>query len=319
MRFVGANGFCGAAYTTLLRALARGSQRVVRAIDVPLAAPPGELEPWVLGDGVTVEVSRRGRAAAAATAAAAGVTLQSWRPMVEELVAATAAQVAVDGRPVVGVGHSFGGALLCAAGAAAPHLWERLVLFDPPLFSPAKRLAMGVAQAAGLMGAAFPPAARAARKTARYDSRAAAVAALRGKPFFATLNAGCREDFFTHALVDCSGSGGGASDSGASSDSACVLAFPPALEAAIYRTTPVDVAPFVAPALASGAYACRVPTVCVFAAPRMRLANALDVAWLQRAMPPQWRFVQHGGDHFWPLSDPSAAAVFVDAQRTPAS
>lgn len=306
IRFVGANGFCGSSYATLLRALGGCSTalpRLVRSIDVPLAA--AQLTPWELGGGVTLEVSPHGRAAGAAAAAAAGTSLRSWQPMVAELVAATTAQVAADGnRRVVGVGHSFGGALLCAAGAAAPHLFERLVLLDPPLFAPAKRLAMGVAQASGLMGLAFPPASRAARKTASYESRATAIAALSKRSFFTDLDAACTADFFAHALVNCSGS---------SSGSSVCLAFPPSLEAAIYRTTPVDLAPFVmAPALISGVYLCRVPTVCIFAAPRSRLANSVDVAWLRRAMPsPAWQFITHSGEHFWPLHQPAAAAAFI--------
>ena len=315
IRFVGANGFCGSSYATLLRALGgctTARPRLVRSIDVPLAA--AQLVPWELGGGVTIEVSPHGRAAGSAAAAAAGTSLRSWQPMVAELVAATAAQVAADGnRRVVGVGHSFGGALLCAAGAAAPHLFERLVLLDPPLFAPSKRLAMGVAQASGLMGLAFPPASRAARKTARYESRATAVAALSKRPFFTDLDAACTADFFAHALVDCSDSSSAADPSCSSSSGSVCLAFPPSLEAAIYRTTPVDLAPFImAPALISGVYLSRVPTVCVFAAPRTRLANSVDVAWLRRAMPsPAWQFINHTGEHFWPLHQPSAAAAFI--------
>ncbi len=48
-----------------------------------------------------------------------------------------------------GVGHSFGGAILCCAAAHRPQLFEKLVIVDPPMFSPATR---GVAYLASALG-----------------------------------------------------------------------------------------------------------------------------------------------------------------------
>jgi len=50
---------------------------------------------------------------------------------------------------VYGVGHSFGGAILCCAAAHRPQLFEKLVIVDPPMFSPATR---GVAYLASALG-----------------------------------------------------------------------------------------------------------------------------------------------------------------------
>ncbi|KAJ1492639.1 hypothetical protein T484DRAFT_1742345 [Baffinella frigidus] len=55
----------------------------------------------------------------------------TWRKMADGLIEDTERQ-ASKGR-VVGVGHSFGGALLCLAAAQRPDLFERLIIVDPPM------------------------------------------------------------------------------------------------------------------------------------------------------------------------------------------
>lgn len=49
------------------------------------------------------------------------------------------------GGPLACFGHSMGGALLYIVAVQRPDLFTRLVIFDPPMFHPAKRLGMQLA------------------------------------------------------------------------------------------------------------------------------------------------------------------------------
>lgn len=54
------------------------------------------------------------------------------------------------GRPVIGIGHSMGGVLTMLLAARRPHLFKRIILLDPVLFSPEVVLFQQVARKSGL-------------------------------------------------------------------------------------------------------------------------------------------------------------------------
>jgi pimeloyl-ACP methyl ester carboxylesterase len=62
-----------------------------------------------------------------------------WSKMIERLRQDTL-EMKRDNTAVVGIGHSFGGALMLCAQSVYPDLFSKLFLFDPPVFQLGKPL-----------------------------------------------------------------------------------------------------------------------------------------------------------------------------------
>lgn len=70
----------------------------------------------------------------------------NWRPLGKELIEHIEKN---QTSPVIGIGHSLGGAALLYAVEARPDLFRQVIFLDPPLFNPFKR---GVMQLIKLLG-----------------------------------------------------------------------------------------------------------------------------------------------------------------------
>ena len=159
------------------------------------------------------------------------------------------------GSPVVGVGHSFGGAILCCAAAHRPDLFERLVIVDPPMFRPAYRVLAYVASRMLHPRLWHPLVSGAQRRKNWWQDREAARSYLRTRGIFARMHPDSLDAFIEHALVELPEGTAerGEQEAGepAREGGACrgvQLLFPPAAEAAIFATLPVEL-----PFLPSGA------------------------------------------------------------------
>jgi len=207
--FAGANGFPSAAYAPVMAAL-RSRGFAVRGHDCFPAMLPSVVA---------------GR--------------PDWREMRDMLLRSVEQQMQQDRRPIYGVGHSFGGAILCCAAARRPGLFEKLILVDPPMFEPTKRLASWTAACLGIEARHWHPYVKGALRRRRvWPSREAAKSYLRTRGVFANMSPDSLDAFVQHALQD--GRPGTAADEGVE------LVFSPEAEAAIFATFPVDL-PFVTP------------------------------------------------------------------------
>ena len=127
-----------------------------------------------------------------------------WRGMIDTLIGSVERQAhggAGSGSPVVGVGHSFGGAILCCAAARRPDLFERLVIVDAPMFRPAYRLLAYVASSLVDARLWHPLVAGAQRRKNWWEGREAARSYLRTRGIFARMHPDSLEAFIEHALV----------------------------------------------------------------------------------------------------------------------
>jgi pimeloyl-ACP methyl ester carboxylesterase len=57
-----------------------------------------------------------------------------WSAMIERLRGEAAKLKETAETPVIGIGHSFGGAMMLCAQSVYPNLFTKLFLFDPPVF-----------------------------------------------------------------------------------------------------------------------------------------------------------------------------------------
>lgn len=191
---------------------------------------------------------------------------------------------------LVGLGHSMGGTLSVFAAARQPGLFRALVLLDPVIF-PYRILApLALLRALGLKDR-FPLAVQARRRRDRFASPEEAGARYRRHPFFRHWHPEALAAYLTHGLRPTAAGG-------------WQLAYPPAWEAAIFASTPLDVWRWV-PRV-------RVPTLVVYG----ERSNTFRPAALRRLQRhwPHARFVAlPGAGHMFPMERPEETAQVIAA------
>lgn len=164
LHFLHGNGFCGGVYWPFLRGFLPRHGLFCSDIE--------------------------GHGASEAPAAFSGVAA-----VLERARAVIAAQ-GLDRGPLVGIGHSFGGALTLRLAAEHPGLFRAVVLLDP-IVMPGP---MWAAVRLGSFVGRHPMAAGARRRRERWPSRAEALARLQGRGIYAGWTAEAMQAFVDHAL-----------------------------------------------------------------------------------------------------------------------
>ncbi len=103
--------------------------------------------------------------------------------------------------PLFALGHSFGGVLTSLMLAQQPQLFQRAVLLDPVLFTPAMIGVMALSDVVGL-GRLNSLASKARKRRRQWPDRAAAHAALHGRGMFRGWTEAAFEAYIKHALKD---------------------------------------------------------------------------------------------------------------------
>lgn len=171
LHFIHGNGFCGRAYTPLLRAL----------------APHFDL--WLFDAQGHGESDHGGR-------------FLGWNRNADLALQALEHQgQAFAAVPRHAVGHSFGGVLSALMVSKAEHPFERAVLLDPVLFSPTMLLGLALGEFTGLLPLT-PLARQARRRRAHWPSRDEAREGLRGRGAYAGWADEALQAFVDHALQD---------------------------------------------------------------------------------------------------------------------
>lgn len=195
IHFLHGNGFCGRTYEPMLRLLAQD-------FDLWLSDIQGH------GD------SDRGE------------RFLGWNRNADLALQAFLAQGQMfQNVPQFAVGHSFGGVLTALLLAGREQPFQRAVLLDPVLFSPAMLLGISMVSAAGI--SKLTPLAKAALKRRRHwPDRDAAFEALRGRGTYKGWTEEALRAFVDHALRDDPVKGG------------VKLKCPPSREADIFSSGP---------------------------------------------------------------------------------
>ena len=143
----------------------------------------------------------------------------NWPHLVDEMERA----IAAVGRPVIGVGHSLGGALTVMVALRRPDLFRGLVILDSPLLSPWRSRGLWAAKRLGRIEAITPAGVTLRRRDA-FDSTDAMQAYFAAKRPFSR--------FDPDVLADYARLGSEPSDGGVR------LAFRPEIEYRVYCTLP---------------------------------------------------------------------------------
>jgi len=171
LHFLHGNGYCGRVYTPLL-------QRLAEDFDLWLCD--------VQGHG---ESDHGGR-------------FHGWNRSAELAVEAFEAARGIFGSaPCFALGHSFGGVLTSLMLAQQPQLFQRAVLLDPVLFSPAMIGVMALSDVVGL-SRRTTLASKALKRRSSWPDRAAAHAALHGRGMFRGWTEEAFSAYIQHALKD---------------------------------------------------------------------------------------------------------------------
>lgn len=169
LHFLHGNGFCGRAYEPLLRRLA------------------ADFDLWLCDVQGHGDSDHGGR-------------FHGWNRSAELAVEALVAGYGRFGEvPRFACGHSFGGVLSSLILAAEPALFQRAVLLDPVLFSPAMIGVMALSELLGLQER-HALARQARERRSHWPDRAAAYAGLHGRGIFRGWSDAALHAYVEHAL-----------------------------------------------------------------------------------------------------------------------
>ena len=211
-----------------------------------------------------------------------------WASLSRELEA----KLAQLPRPLVGMGHSMGGVLMCMVASRRPEWFQALVMLDPPLINGWQGHLFNLARLMGL-GDRITPAGRSKGRRARWANRAEAEAYFLRRPFFQRLDSRCLADYLAAGLEP-DDDAPGAGDAGA-----LRLRYAPDVEVNVFRTTPGNIG--------------RLPRLQV---PGLMVSGAESEPMFRSSAR---RHVQrHGmvhrlapGGHMFPLENPEAASDII--------
>jgi pimeloyl-ACP methyl ester carboxylesterase len=119
-------------------------------------------------------------------------TTMTWDQYGLDALAAARHLYAQHNEPIVGIGHSMGGASLLMAAHAEPHLFKALFVFEPIVFPPPDP------DAGERPGSPLPAGAR--KRRSRFPSFEAAIENFAAKPPMAAFNAVAREAYVRHGF-----------------------------------------------------------------------------------------------------------------------
>lgn len=150
---------------------------------------------------------------------------QHWGALVDQLLDSVRQQA--NGRPVVGIGHSLGGALTLMAARQQPQYFSQVIMLDPPLIMGWPALALHVSKWLPTRWAdRFSPAGLSHKRREHWPDRTTAAASLRHRGVFRYFNDQDFAAYIARGLCDDPVRGG------------VTLTIPRATEVAIFRTNP---------------------------------------------------------------------------------
>ena len=119
-------------------------------------------------------------------------TTMTWDQYGLDALAAARHLYAQHNEPIIGIGHSMGGASLLMAAHSEPHLFKALFVFEPIVFPPPDP------DAGERPGSPLPAGAR--KRRSRFPSFEAAIENFAAKPPMAAFNAVAREAYVRHGF-----------------------------------------------------------------------------------------------------------------------
>jgi pimeloyl-ACP methyl ester carboxylesterase len=191
-------------------------------------------------------------------------------------------------QPIVGIGHSFGGAVTFLAAASRPDLFERVILLDPIVFSAKKRLAIRLLKKLGLL-AHIGPANKTLKRRLHFSNTDEANAHFSKKKLFNNFNEQCFRAYVEHGFI--------------SSENGIKLAFDRKIEAEIFNN-PLTKIP-------NQAHEMSGTLVYGYNSDAFKKE---DLHWWRKNMP-NFDFIEVSGGHLFPLELPEVTANIINKTK----
>jgi pimeloyl-ACP methyl ester carboxylesterase len=206
----------------------------------------------------------------------------NWKPLGHELIAHIKEH---QQQPVIGIGHSMGGAALMYAAYWQPELFEKIVFLDPPLFRTSKRLGFDFMRLVGMVDKVGPSGKAKTRKT-HFESYDAAYQYFQPKKLFKDFHPNCFKDYVEHGLTE-------------SPQGGLELAFKAEIEYQVFRTM----------AHIPGKIVFKMPSYFIYSK-TYSVLDINDIKWLERKFI-NTKFIGVDGGHLFPLEQPMETANLI--------
>jgi pimeloyl-ACP methyl ester carboxylesterase len=199
--------------------------------------------------------------------------------------------------PVIGVGHSVGGALLSAVSTKRPDLFQKLILIDSPFFQFYKRLLWCIAfrlTSKETRSKVYRPLTVALGKKNEWRDRSEAIEYFKSKHLYANMHPDMFMSFIDNGLV--TNSQGGLS-----------LLFSNIAEANMMESVPLEI-PYISPRHHIGIYDTKISGHFLYS-DTFDFMTKSDLNWIQSRFRNIFLFTSYSGGHFIPFNHPDR---FVD-------
>ncbi len=183
--------------------------------------------------------------------------------------------------PVIGMGHSAGGAVTLMAASKRPDLFSQVIVMEPVLFSKRKRLLAQVSRAVGL-GDWIGPTKRTLIRKSQFDHHEQAFDYFSGKTLFKNFHPECFKDYIKYGLTP--------------AEQGFELAFSTAVEADIFRSFGTKVPDNID----------KLKGVLLYGS-QSKVFWPSDVRWWQKHYP-NFILLPVDGEHLFPLEQPEMVA-----------
>ncbi len=207
-----------------------------------------------------------------------------WQQMTNELINDIQKK---QNEAVYGIGHSLGGYLTLFAAKKKPELFKKIILLDPPVFSPIKRYFLKFSYIANFFEKIPTPAQSTRNRKRIFDNTETAYEYFEGKKLFENFNTECLSNYTDYGLKK--------------TDKNLALDFSADIEYKIFRTMPAYL----------GNLNIKVPVYFIYSN-KFSVLSRFDLIYLKRKMKKS-KFIPFDGGHLFPLEQPKKTARIISS------
>ncbi len=187
-------------------------------------------------------------------------------------------------KPVIGIGHSLGAAIMFFTAQQRPDLFSKIILMEPPIFSFSKRFIYNLFNKIGIADR-FSPAGKALKRRDTFPSKTVAYKELRNKGIFRKFDENCFQDYIEYGFRD--------------AENGVELDYPKALETKMFQNTPIKIS--------KNKFS--IPVHFLYSN-RFKTLDEKDVKWWKSSFS-NFNFHEIDGGHMFPLEKPEAIGIFL--------
>jgi pimeloyl-ACP methyl ester carboxylesterase len=206
----------------------------------------------------------------------------NWKPVAKELIEHIEKN---NTAPVIGIGHSLGGAVTLYAAQERPDLFKQVIFLDPPLFGGWKRKGMMLMKFLGQLDK-VGPSGLAKKRREFFPTKEEAFKYFSSKKFFDPFDRECFKNYVEFGLKP-------------SKEHGFELAFSKETEYQVFRELP-----FIKKEMGL-----KIPSHFIYSN-QHKVLSPKDIQWLKPALV-DTQFIEFDGGHLFPLEQPNKTAQLI--------